>query len=82
MRMSDLLRRDAQRSFVVIQIAAGVGLLPIILHSVFDFALHMPSNAMWVATLAGVLFHPGVEDRPVHAGRMSGHMPRPAGPAA
>jgi hypothetical protein len=73
--MSQLLRRDAQRSFVVIQIAAGVGLLPIILHSMFDFALHMPSNAMWVATLAGVLFHPGVEDKPVQAGRVRGGMP-------
>jgi hypothetical protein len=46
----------------VLQIAAGVGLLPMILHSMFDFALHMPSNAMWFATLAGVMFHEGVEE--------------------
>lgn len=75
MQMSQLLRRNVQRSFVVIQIAAGVGLLPIILHSMFDFALHMPSNAMWVATLAGVLFHPGVEDKPVRSGRTQFRMP-------
>jgi hypothetical protein len=62
-RMTELLRRDSKRSFTVLQIAAGVGLLPMILHSMFDFALHMPANAMWFATLAGVFFHKGV-DRP------------------
>jgi O-antigen ligase len=60
-RMTDLLRRERDRSFTVLQIAAGVGLLPMILHSVFDFSLHMPANAMWFATLAGVMLHPGRE---------------------
>ena len=60
MRMGELLQRDRARSFTVLQIAAGVGLLPMILHSLFDFALHMPANAMWFATLAGVMLHPGV----------------------
>jgi O-antigen ligase len=60
MRMGELLRRDRARSFTVLQIAAGVGLLPMMLHSLFDFALHMPANAMWFATLAGVMLHPGV----------------------
>jgi hypothetical protein len=36
-------------------------MLPMVLHSVFDFALHMPANAMWFSTLAGVMFHRGVE---------------------
>jgi O-antigen ligase len=62
MRMGELLRRDRARSFTVLQIAAGVGLLPMMLHSLFDFALHMPANAMWFATLAGVMLHPGVGD--------------------
>ena len=62
MRMSELLRGQTKRSFIVLQIAAGVGLLPMILHSMFDFAIHMPANAMWFATLAGVMFHAGVED--------------------
>ena len=48
----------------MLQIAAGVGLLPLILHSLFDFALHMPANAMWFATLAGVMLHPGVANDP------------------
>ena len=83
-RMSELLRRDTVRSFFVLQIAAGVGLLPMILHSMFDFALHMPSNAMWIATLAGVLFHPGVEDRPIQSRSMRWHEQarRPAAPEA
>ena len=33
------------------------------LHSLFDFALHMPANAMWFATLAGVMFHQGADSR-------------------
>ncbi len=64
-RMSQLLSRSDRRSFTVLQIAAGVGLLPMILHSMFDFALHMPSNAMWFAALAGVMFHPGMDARAV-----------------
>jgi len=49
MRMSELLRRESKRSFIVLQIAAGVSLLPMILHSMFDFAIHIPANAMWFA---------------------------------
>jgi hypothetical protein len=35
-----------------------------VLHSMFDFALHMPANAMWFAALAGVMLHPGVDAVP------------------
>lgn len=59
-RMSELLWREGGRSFTLLQLGAGVGMLPLILHSLLDFALHMPANAMWFATLAGVLFHKGV----------------------
>jgi O-antigen ligase len=58
-RMTQLLRRPDLRSFTLLQIAAGIGLLPMILHSLLDFSLHMPANAMWFATLVGVMFHPG-----------------------
>jgi O-antigen ligase len=78
MRMAELLRRETTRSFIVLQIAAGVGLLPMILHSMFDFAIHMPANAMWFAALAGVMFHPGVEDVPVQKGRAHAAAPQPA----
>jgi hypothetical protein len=40
-------------------------MVPMMLHSFFDFALHMPANAMWFAALAGVMFHHGVERDPV-----------------
>lgn len=62
-RMIALLRSPDGRSFTLLQLGAGAGLLPMILHSLFDFSLHMPANAMWYAALAGVLFHPGVGAR-------------------
>ena len=58
--MIQLLRREGGRSFTLLQLAAGVGLLPPILHSLVDFSLHIPADAMWFATLAGVMLHPGV----------------------
>jgi len=59
-RFIELLRDHAGRSFTLLQLAAALGMVPMMLHSVFDFALHMPANAMWFATLAGVMLHPGV----------------------
>jgi O-antigen ligase len=62
-RMVELLWRVGGRSFTLLQLAAGVALVPLMLHSVFDFPLHIPANALWFATLAGVLFHRGVDPR-------------------
>ena len=62
-RMLELLRAEGGRSFTLLQLGAGLGMLPMILHSVFDFALHMPANAMWFATRAGVLFHKSIGPR-------------------
>jgi hypothetical protein len=61
--MVEFLRAEGGRSFTLLQLGAGLGLLPMILHSLFDFALHIPADAMWFATLAGVLFHKGVGPR-------------------
>ncbi|MCC6869672.1 MAG: O-antigen ligase family protein [Burkholderiales bacterium] len=61
-RMAALVRHGSERSFTLLQIAAGIGLLPVMLHSAFDFPLRMPGNAVWFATLAGVLLHPGLRD--------------------
>jgi O-antigen ligase len=83
-RMVELLWRKGGRSFTLLQLGAGVGMLPMILHSLFDFALHMPANAMWFATLAGVMFHRGVDPldpvegelrKPPHL-QTPGHEPR------
>ena len=62
-RMIELVLRGSDRSFTLLQIAAGVGLLPVVLHGTVDFALHMPGNAVWFAALAGVMLHPGAPDR-------------------
>lgn len=63
-RLFKLLQTHADRSFTLLQLGAGLGMVPMILHSMFDFALHMPANAMWFAALAGVMFHQGVEEAP------------------
>ena len=62
--MRGLLRRQHGRSFTVLQLAAGIGLLPPMLHAMLDFGLHMPANAIWFATLAGVMLHPGMGQTP------------------
>ncbi len=85
-RMQFVLSLPGGRSFTLLQLSAGLGMLPLILHSVFDFALHMPSNAMWFATLAGVLFHVpvGVKDsfvgQQLKNGRLQRMLPRPKMP--
>ena len=68
--MIELVRRGSDRSFTLLQMAAGVGLLPVVLHSAVDFSLHMPGNAVWFATLAGVMLHPGA--RELAGGRAGG----------
>ena len=62
-RLSALLRARADRSFTLLQLGAGLAMVPMMLHSMFDFALHMPGNAMWFASLAGMMFHPGSDER-------------------
>jgi O-antigen ligase len=56
-RMFALASRNDGRRFTLLQLAAGAGMLPMLLHSLVDFPLHIPANAIWFATLAGVLFH-------------------------
>jgi len=73
MRFIELLRDRVGRSFTLLQLAAALGMVPMMLHSVFDFALHMPANAMWFAVLAGVMLHPGAEGEPASGMR---HDPR------
>jgi len=61
-RLVELLRSRDARSFTLLQLGAGLGMAPIMLHSMFDFALHMPANAMWFAALGGVMFNNGAPD--------------------
>jgi O-antigen ligase len=60
-RMVELVRDTGGREFALLQLAAGIGLLPMILHSLFDFGLHIPAIAMWFSTLTGVMFHRGLQ---------------------
>jgi O-antigen ligase len=77
-RFVELLRDHAGRSFTLLQLAAALGMVPMMLHSVFDFALHMPANAMWFAALAGVMLHPGVGgERASGFGHDEQRMPQP-----
>lgn len=78
-RMAELLRHGSARSFTLLQLAAGVGMLPLVLHSLFDFALRMPGNAVWFAVLAGVLLHPGVPGAAREAARTHGPAAHRAG---
>jgi hypothetical protein len=53
-------------------------MLPLILHSLFDFSLHMPANSLWFATLAGVVFHRGATMRErTHDESRRKHVPMP-----
>ena len=58
-RMRALWRAPVNGAVTTVQLAAGIALVPVVLHSAFDFGLHMPGLAMWFATVAGVLFHRG-----------------------
>ena len=60
-RIVYLLRSERSRRFTVVRLGAGIGMVPLMFHSAFDFSMHMPAIAIWFATLAGVLFHPGID---------------------
>jgi len=45
-------------TFQFIQVGAGIGLLLMLLHSLTDFNLHIPANAIYFAFLAGLFFYP------------------------
>lgn len=51
------LRKHSWNRFHFIQIAAGISLFLMGLHSFFDFNLHTPANSLFLAFLAGVFLH-------------------------
>lgn len=55
-RWVELLRRRSPRSVAHLQVAAGLGMLAMILHGVVDFNFHIPANALYFAFLAGIFF--------------------------
>lgn len=66
--------RGGWHTFRFIQVAAGISLLLLMLHSLVDFNLHIPANAVYFAFLAAVFMHRHREEEaPAHR-----HEPSPA----
>lgn len=57
LRWPSLLRNSHWGTLHFMQVGAGIGLLLMALHSLTDFNLHIPANAIYFALLAGVFFH-------------------------
>lgn len=49
-------------NFYFIQMGAGMGVFLLLLHTLVDFNLHIPANAIFFAFLLGIFFHP-LKDR-------------------
>lgn len=55
--------RDRWSRYRFIQVAAGIGLLMMLIHEFLDFNLHIPANMVFFALLAGIFFsEPGQVD--------------------
>jgi O-antigen ligase len=57
LRWRELARGRLSRSLGFLQIAAGLGMLAMIVHGMFDFNFHIPANAICFSFLAGVFFY-------------------------
>ncbi len=53
------------RTFRYVQVGAGIGLSLMLLHSLVDFNLHKPANAIWFAFLLGVFLHENSEEQEI-----------------
>jgi O-antigen ligase len=62
MRWRSVLRTRRSRRTRFMQIAAGLGMLALIIHGVFDFNFHIPANAVYFSLLAGIFFFTRAED--------------------
>ena len=63
MRWRAVLRDRSSRRLRFLQVAAGLGMLAMIVHGAFDFNFHIPANAIFFCLLAGVFFFTPAEDR-------------------
>jgi O-antigen ligase len=62
-RWRRLMGARMSRTLGFLQVAAGFGMLAMILHGFFDFNFHIPANAICFSFLAGVFFFTPAEDR-------------------
>ena len=49
---------ERRQSLGYLRLAAGLSVLAVIVHSAFDFNLHIPANAIYFSFLAGIFFSP------------------------
>jgi O-antigen ligase len=57
LRWPSLLRGASWGTLSFMQVGAGIGLFLMALHSLTDFNLHIPANAIYFALLAAIFFH-------------------------
>jgi hypothetical protein len=58
-----VLRDRSSRRLRFMQAAAGLGMLAMLLHGLFDFNFHIPANAIYFSFLAGIFFFIPSSDR-------------------
>jgi O-antigen ligase len=63
MRWRSVLRNRSSRRTRLLQIAAGLGMLALLIHGLFDFNFHIPANAIYFSFLAGIFFFIPSSDR-------------------
>ena len=61
-RWFSVYTRGTWRTHNFIQVAAGLGVLAMAMHSLVDFNLHIPANQIYLALLAGLFFRVNAED--------------------
>lgn len=64
-RWPGLLRNASWDTLSFMQVGAGISLFLMALHSLTDFNLHIPANAIYFALMAGVFFHRTEQNRNV-----------------
>ena len=62
-RWRGVMRYRGSRRLRFTQVAAGLGMLAMILHGAFDFNFHIPANAIFFSFLAGLFFFTPAADR-------------------
>lgn len=73
-RWTRLYHRDTWSRHRFVQVAAGIGLLLLLIHEFFDYNLHTPANMVVFALLAGIFFSDSAE--PDSASRSRRHKRR------
>ena len=63
MRWRTVWRERTSRRLRFMQVGAGLGMLAMLLHGLFDFTFHIPANAIYFSFLAGAFFFIPSADR-------------------